>query len=331
MAMASPSSRRAACRSSVWAMLPCWAACSDATTRFIWPWRATMRRVSSFIGLRAGRRGGVAIARTAPVDGSPLTGRSGARTKKRMTDQKETTKPTKPLTLSTTARSGSAAAKGGGETQVRQKFSHGRTRAVTVEVKKTAKRPGAPAPAAAAPAPTPAPAPSAPAPAAPGRTLKLGGASAPAPTPARASTPPAAPSGARSTLSPRPAGQAGRGGAVLKTLTEEEKEARARALVDANRDAEVARQRAAEDAKRRDAEDKARHAAEEEHRRRLADEEARKKADEEMKRKADALVQKRMDQAAAAPQTPMARQVEEIGVRPPATPPSAPPQQSRPS
>ena len=248
-----------------------------------------------------------------------------------MTDQNETTKPTKPLTLSTTARSGSAAAKGGGETQVRQKFSHGRTRAVTVEVKKTAKRPGAPAPTAAAPAPTPAPAPSAPAPAAPGRTLKLGGASAPAPTPARASTPPAAPSGARSTLSPRPAGQAGRGGAVLKTLTEEEKEARARALVDANRDAEVARQRAAEDAKRRDAEDKARHAAEEEHRRRLADEEARKKADEEMKRKADALVQKRMDQAAAAPQTPMARQVEEIGVRPPATPPSAPPQQSRPS
>ncbi|HZY53755.1 MAG TPA: translation initiation factor IF-2, partial [Reyranella sp.] len=248
-----------------------------------------------------------------------------------MTDQNETTKPTKPLTLSTTARSGSAAAKGGGETQVRQKFSHGRTRAVTVEVKKTAKRPGAPAPAVAAPAPTPAPAPSAPAPAAPGRTLKLGGASAPAPTPARASTPPAAPSGARSTLSPRPAGQAGRGGAVLKTLTEEEKEARARALVDANRDAEVARQRAAEDAKRRDAEDKARHAAEEEHRRRLADEEARKKADEEMKRKADALVQKRMDQAAAAPQTPMARQVEEIGVRPPATAPSAPPQQSRPS
>src|SRR6185437_3653271 len=246
-----------------------------------------------------------------------------------MTDQNETTKPTKPLTLSTTARSGSAAAKGGGETQVGQKLSHGRTRAVTVEVKKTAKRPGAPAPA--APAPTPAPAPSAPAPAAPGRTLKLGGGSAPAPTPARASTPPAAPSGARSTLSPRPAGQAGRGGAVLKTLTEEEKEARARALVDANRDAEVARQRAAEDAKRRDAEDKARHAAEEEHRRRLADEEARKKADEEMKRKADALVQKRMDQAAAAPQTPMARQVEEIGVRPPAAAPSAPPQQSRPS
>jgi translation initiation factor IF-2 len=252
-----------------------------------------------------------------------------------MTDQKETTKPTKPLSLSTTARSGSAAAqKGGGETQVRQKFSHGRTRAVTVEVKKPVKRPGgAPAPAAAAPAPTPAPAPSAPAPAPTGRTLKLGGGAAPAPTTARAAPPSAAPSGgARSTLSPRPASQAGRGGAVLKTLTEEEKEARARALVDANRDAEVARQRAAEEAKRREAEEKARQAAEEEHRRRLAEEEARKKAEEEMKRKADALVQKRMDQAAAAPQTPMARQVEEIGVRPPSAAPSAPPpQQSRPS
>ena len=46
-----------------------------------------------------------------------------------MTEQKETTKPTKPLTLSTTARSGAAAAKGS-ETQVRQKFSHGRTRVV---------------------------------------------------------------------------------------------------------------------------------------------------------------------------------------------------------
>ena len=66
-----------------------------------------------------------------------------------MTEQKETTKPTKPLTLSTTARTGAAVSKGG-ETQVRQKFSHGRTRAVTVEVKKPIKRP---TPAAAAPPP----------------------------------------------------------------------------------------------------------------------------------------------------------------------------------
>jgi translation initiation factor IF-2 len=253
-----------------------------------------------------------------------------------MTDQTE--KPNKPLTLSTTARS--AAAKGGGETQVRQKFSHGRTRAVTVEVKKAVKRPGAPM-TAAAPAPAaaaPAPAPAAPAPAAPARTLKLGGGGAPAPTTAaRSSAPPPAPSSARSTLAPRPSAPSGGargGGLVLKTLTEEEKKARMRVLDDANREAEVARQRAAEDAKKRAAEDKVRQSAEEDHRRRLAEEEARKKAEEEMKRKADALVQKRMDQADAAPQTPMARQVEEIGARPPASAPtarapSAPP--SRPS
>src|SRR6476661_5737827 len=109
-----------------------------------------------------------------------------------MTDQNESTKPTKPLTLSTTARSGSAAAKGGGgETQVRQKFSHGRTRAVTVEVKKPVKRTGG-APVAATPAPAPAPAESAPAPATPARTLKLGGGGAPAPTTVRASAPAAA-------------------------------------------------------------------------------------------------------------------------------------------
>ena len=39
-----------------------------------------------------------------------------------MTDQKEQTKPTKPLTLSTATRTGAAPAKGGSDaTQVRQK------------------------------------------------------------------------------------------------------------------------------------------------------------------------------------------------------------------
>ena len=55
-----------------------------------------------------------------------------------MTEQKEQTK--KPLTLSTTARTGAGAAKAADATQVRQKFSHGRTRAVTVEVKTPVKR-----------------------------------------------------------------------------------------------------------------------------------------------------------------------------------------------
>ena len=231
-----------------------------------------------------------------------------------MTEQKEETK-TKPLSLSTTARAG--AAKSSDATQVRQKFSHGRTRVVEVVAKKPVKRVVG----------TSAPAPSTPPPAAPveakaapppsGRTLKLGGAapSASAPT-ARASQP----------LPQRPAGRDGTGpggrGIVLKTLTEEEKEARTRALVDANRDAEAARQRAAQDAARRAIEEEARKKADDEHRKRLAEEEARKKAEEEVKRKADALVQKRLDQAAtASPQTPVARQAQEID---PGAAPAAP-------
>jgi translation initiation factor IF-2 len=214
-----------------------------------------------------------------------------------MTEQKEETKPSKPLTLSTTTRSG-AAAKGSDATQVRQKFSHGRTRAVTVEVKKPVKRTGAGPTAAAAPAPAVA----APAAAPTVRTLKLGS-SAPAtrvlaPTPTR----PAAGDGTGPTR-----------GIVLRTLTEEEKEARTRALVDANRDAEVARQRAAQDSARRAVEDEARKKSDDEHKKRLVEEEARKKAEEEIKRKADALVQKRLDQAAtASPQTTIARQAQEI-------------------
>ena len=235
-----------------------------------------------------------------------------------MTDQNEQTKPTKPLTLSTATRAGAAAKSDA--TQVRQKFSHGRTRAVTVEVKKPVKRTGSPATAAPvaaapAPAPTPVPAPSAPPPAPTGRTLKLGG-SAPA-APARV-VPPMRPSGSQ--------GGSGGRGIVLKTLTEEEKEARTRALVGANRDAETARERAAVEAARRAIEDEARKKSDEEHRKRLAEEEARKKTEDEIKRKADALVQKRLDQAAtASPQTTIARQAQEIesGAQT-ATPPGAP-------
>src|SRR3977135_3056170 len=118
-----------------------------------------------------------------------------------MTEQKEETKPTKPLTLSTTARAG--AAKSSDATQVRQKFSHGRTRAVTVEVKKPVKRPGGPTPAAAPSAPeAPAPAPTA-------RTLKLGGGAA-APV-------------ARAPLSTRSTSGDGSSGIVLRTLTDVEK------------------------------------------------------------------------------------------------------------
>src|SRR5471032_2379239 len=199
-----------------------------------------------------------------------------------MTDQKE---GKKPLTLSTASRSAASKADA---TQVKQKFSHGRTRQVTVEVKKVAKRPpGAPA--------TPAPvAEAAPAPA---RTLKLGGAPAAAPrastsAAARAS---AAPAAAVPAAPARPAPSTNSRGIVLKTLTEEEKEARARALVGADRDAVIAREKAAVEGARRAAEEK-----------------SRKKAEDEIKRKADVLVQKRLDQAVGAPQTQAARQAQEI-------------------
>jgi translation initiation factor IF-2 len=217
-----------------------------------------------------------------------------------MTEQKEQGKTTKPLTLSAAARSGAAKSDA---TQVKQKFSHGRTRQVTVEVKKVAvKRPGvAPAPAAAPPPVEAAPA------AATSRTLKLGAAAPAARAPAApAARAPAAPAAAP----PRPA--VNNRGIVLKTLTEEEKEARARALVGADRDAVLAREKAAVEGARRAAEEKARKAAEDEHKKRLAEEEARKKVDDEMKRKADVLVQKRLDQAAVAPQTQAARQAQEI-------------------
>jgi len=212
-----------------------------------------------------------------------------------MTDQKE---GKKPLTLSTAGRGAAAKADA---TQVKQKFSHGRTRQVTVEVKKPVKR--APGAAAAAPAPAPEAAPAAPTP----RTLKLGGTAAPA-----AATPPGAPQ--RAPAAPvRPAPSTNNRGIVLRTLTEEEKEARARALVGADRDAVIAREKAAVEGARRAAEEKARKIADDEHKKRLAEEELRKKAEDEIKRKADVLVQKRLDQAAtAAPQTPAARQAQEI-------------------
>ncbi len=230
-----------------------------------------------------------------------------------MTEQKEEQAKTTKQPLSLSANRAGAAAKADA-TQVRQKFSHGRTRAVTVEVKKPVKRPpGAapaptPVPVAAAPAPAPvaevkAAAPAAPAPTA--RTLKLGGAPAPSSSAPPSSSPPSRPN-----APPRPAGNRG---IVLRTLTEEEKVARARALVGADRDAVIARERAAVDAIRRAAEDAARQKSDDEHKKRLAEEELRKKAEDEIKRKADVLVQRRLDQAAAAPQTPMARQAQEIG------------------
>ena len=145
--------------------------------------------------------------------------------------------------------------------QVRQSFSHGRSKQVTVEVRK--KR-----------VITPGTAPE------PGRAEA-------APTVARAQ--PAAPAGA-----PEPAAEpARRLGGTPRTLTAEEHATRVRALQDARKADEESRRRAAllEAESRRQEEaraaEEARLRAEEEARRRVEEEEARKRADEEAKKRAE--------------------------------------------
>ena len=158
--------------------------------------------------------------------------------------------------------------------QVRQSFSHGRSKTVTVEVKKrrTFTRAGGTFVEATGAAPAPAPAPTAP--------------SAPPPSAAPA-------------VAEIPAGEearklAPRAGAVLRQLTEDEKAARTRAVVDSKRAAEEARRRAEEDARRR-AEEEARLAADREAAaRRAAEEEARKKAEEEARRKGEEEAARRL-------------------------------------
>ncbi|WP_036292361.1 translation initiation factor IF-2 [Methylosinus sp. PW1] len=142
---------------------------------------------------------------------------------------------------------------------VRQSFSHGRSKVVVVEkVKRRAPghvetKPAAPATAApaapAAPVAPPPPAPTAPVAAAP-------------PPPARAET-----------SRPQPAPKRG-SGMVLRALTDDEREARARALVDA-------RTREEEDRRRAVAEAKARAEREEREREERAAAEARKREEEE--------------------------------------------------
>ena len=107
---------------------------------------------------------------------------------------------------------------------VRQSFSHGRTKAVVVEkVKRRIVGPGetpaAPEPVKAAP-----------------QVKAAAAAPAPTPQPARPATPPAA---------QKPSGM------VLRTLTEDERDARAQALAEARKREEVERKQAEIDAKNR--------------------------------------------------------------------------------
>ena len=171
-----------------------------------------------------------------------------------MTDTNDTTKKPgrAPLTLKKVETS-----------TVKQSFSHGRTKAVVVEKKRTLGPAATPAkPAAAAPA-------------------KAAATPAPAPTP----TTPAAP--------PR--------GVVLRQLTEEEKARRGAALADARVHEEEARKRAEEEARRRNEEEDKLRGEREAALRRKAEEDARKKAEDDARKHAQEEVARREKPAAAQP------------------------------
>ena len=149
---------------------------------------------------------------------------------------------------------------------VRQSFSHGRTKAVVVE--KVKRRIGGDAkPTEAAPAAAPA-------------------------TPRRAA--PAQPAAPAPAATPAPAAPASKAsGVVLRTLTEDERSARAHALADAKvREAEE-RKIAEEDARRRNERDVVTKVEREAAETRKRDEEERRRHDEETKRKAEQEAKKR--------------------------------------
>ncbi|HYF53170.1 MAG TPA: translation initiation factor IF-2 associated domain-containing protein, partial [Salinarimonas sp.] len=176
---------------------------------------------------------------------------------------------------------------------VRQSFSHGRTKQVVVEtVKRRVIGPGgkevaapaAPAPKAAAPAPSAAPA-----------------------TPRAATPTPAAPA--------RPAGATRPSGVVLRTLSEQERDARAAALVDARKREEEERRRQEDEAQRRavrdDEERREREAAEA----RKREEDDRRRQEDDRKRRAEEEARRRLGDAPA---------------RAPSAAPSGAPAQARP-
>src|SRR6476659_7676662 len=168
---------------------------------------------------------------------------------------------------------------------VRQSFSHGRSKSVVVEkVKRRVAGPGE------AKAEPPAPAERSAQPA-PKRVVSPSGRAAPGPAPgAGAAAAPAKPSGV-----------------VLRTLTEEERSARAHALADARlREAEE-RKIAEEEARIRQSREEAEKTERAKAEARKRDEEERRKHDEETKRKADEVAKKRFGADTATAAKPGAR------------------------
>jgi translation initiation factor IF-2 len=172
--------------------------------------------------------------------------------------------PTKTLTLKPRVETGT----------VRQSFSHGRTKQVVVEKRGKRRLPGeTPAPEAHAPEPASAKA------------------AAPAPAPTTRAAPAAAPPRSNS-------------GVVLRTLTEDERTARASALADAKlRDIEE-RRLAEEEAKRRTSREGIEQAEREAAEARRKAEEDRHRQDEEAKRKAELEAKKRFGETETQPPRP---------------------------
>jgi translation initiation factor IF-2 len=195
-------------------------------------------------------------------------------TETKNTGEKTLSVPGKTLSLKRSVEQG----------MVRQSFSHGRSKAVVVEKVKRRSGPGEKPPVSAAPAAAPV----APIVRAQPTTTPSGRALPPSATP-KVETPAAAraPSGV-----------------VLRTLTDEEREARARALVDSRSREEEDRRQAEFDAKAR----AERHAREQSEREaaeaRKREEDARHQREAETKKKAEEEARRRLPQSDGAPNAP---------------------------
>ena len=158
---------------------------------------------------------------------------------------------------------------------VRQSFSHGRSKAVVVEKKRARVPPGK-------------------------------GLAEPTERPAKHA---AAEEALHPALDPREEARraaALRGGVVLRELTEDEKEARLRALTDAKFFEEEARKRAEEDSARRAVEEDRMRREREAAERRKAEEEARKATEEEARRRAEQEAARRLKEKEAEAGAPSA-------------------------
>lgn len=172
------------------------------------------------------------------------------------------------------------------QSTVRQSFSHGRTKQVVVEVK---------------------------------RRVSGHEPAAPAPVAPRAPQPPQAPTPPRP-QAPQPAPQASRpaGSMLLRTLSDDEKDARQRALSDARATEAEARARAEDEARQRAAREQRERAEREAAQARQREEEDRRRQEDEHKRRAESAARQRMNEEAAPPRPAPVRDAA------PSAPPSAP-------